>query len=295
MVYTVTLNPALDYLMKINETKEDIQTASSTIMSYGGKGINVSVILKNLGIDSIALGFCGGHSGEMLKSLLKKEKICFKPTQIDGDTRINVKIVGTQSITVNAQGPQITLNNEQELFKELKQIEDGDWLVLSGSIPPSMGKSAYERLLNQLNGRRINLVADTTGEPLKMILQHKPFLVKPNNFELEEIFNVKIENKDEITKYARQLQDMGAKNVLVSMGKAGMLLLDENGNIYNEPIIERPVKNTIGCGDSSVAGFVAGYIKRQNYKYALHLSSVCANATAFSDKLATKKEIEELM
>lgn len=295
MIYTLTLNPSLDYLMKTGEVKDDIQTAKSTSISYGGKGINVSVILKNLGIDSVALGFCGGHMGEKLKELLKQEGICFKPTEIEDDVRINVKIVGAQNLTVNAAGPQITLNDEEKLFNSLSQIKSGDWIVISGSIPKSMGSHAYERLLNQLSDRSVNLVADTTGEPLKMLLKHKPFLIKPNNFELAEIFNAKIESKDDVIEYALKLQKMGAKNVLVSMGRDGMLLLDEHGSIYTEPIIDLPVKNTVGCGDSSVAGFIAGYIKKHDYKYSLHLASVCANATAFSDRLATKSEIEKLL
>lgn len=295
MVYTVTLNPALDYYLKINEIKEDVQTAEKTALYFGGKGINVSVILSNLNVENTALGFVGGFIGEKLCSLLSAEHINTDFVNIDGDTRINVKIAGARDIIVNAKGPSITLKNEQALIKKIKKIKKNDYLVLSGSIPSSMGESAYERILDCIDTDGINLVADTTGRALRSILKYKPFMIKPNNFELEELFGKRLTAKDELAAAANELRALGARNVLVSMGKKGMLLVDENGDINTEPIIDGEVKNTTGCGDSSVAGFIAGYIKKQDYRYALRMASICGNATAFSDKLASRSEIQKLI
>lgn len=295
MVYTVTLNPAIDYYMKINEMKDDVQNAEQVSLNYGGKGINVSVILTHLGIENTALGFVGGHTGEMLKSLLSKEKIHTDFVSIDGSTRINVKIVGAKDIIVNAKGPSITLKNEQELIQKLSKIKDGDYLVLSGSVPSSMGSSAYARIMEAVGDKNIKLIADTTGSALESLLAYRPFFIKPNNFELEDFFNTKLNTKDDIVKCARQLQNMGAKNVLVSCGRDGMLLVDENGEVNSEPILDGEVKNTTGCGDSAVAGFLAGYIKKSNYRYALRVANACANATAFSTKLASKGEILNML
>lgn len=295
MIYTVTLNPALDYYMKINELRADVQLAEKTSVFYGGKGINVSVILNRLGIENTALGFVGGFSGDRLCSLLKENNINTDFIRIDADTRINVKIAGAKNLVINAAGPTITLKNEQALLKKLSSIQEGDYLVLSGSIPSSMGNSAYERMLECIGNKNINLVVDTAGQPLFSVLKYNPFLIKPNNFELEELVGTHLNNKNDIINAARELQKMGARNVLVSMGNQGMLLLDESNDINVEPIIDGEVKNTTGCGDSAVAGFIAGYLRNNDYRKALHLASICANATAFSSTLATKKEIDRLL
>lgn len=295
MIYTVTLNPALDYYMKINELRSDVQLAEKTSVFYGGKGINVSVILNRLGIENTALGFVGGFSGDRLCSLLKENNINTDFIRIDADTRINVKIAGAKNLVINAAGPTITLKNEQALLKKLSSIKEGDYLVLSGSIPSSMGNSAYERMLECIGNKNINLVVDTAGQPLFSVLKYNPFLIKPNNFELEELVGTHLNNKNDIINAARELQQMGARNVLVSMGNQGMLLLDESNDINVEPIIDGEVKNTTGCGDSAVAGFIAGYLRSKDYRKALHLASICANATAFCNTLATKKEIDRLL
>ncbi len=295
MVYTVTLNPALDYTLKVSEVKKDVQTADKCTLSYGGKGINVSVILSNLGIKNTALGFIGGLSGEKLRQLVEEERINTDFIKIDGDTRINVKITGAKNLIVNAKGPSVTLKDEQLLLKKLSQVKDGDYVVLSGSVPASMGENSYDRILDSLKNKKINIVVDTTGKSLKNTLKYKPFMIKPNNYELEEFFSKSLKNKNDIINAAKELQNYGAKNVLVSLGKNGMILVDENGEINKEPIIDGEVKNTTGCGDSAVAGFIAGYIKNNNFRYALKLANVCANATAFSDKLASKAEITGLL
>jgi 1-phosphofructokinase len=295
MVYTVTLNPALDYFLKIGEVKDDVQIAEKTEISFGGKGINVSVILSNLNIDNIALGFVGGFSGKKFCSLLESKNVKTDFVNVDDDTRINVKISGVKDFIVNAKGPSITLRDEQALIKKISDIKEGDYLILSGSIPSSMGNSAYERIIESVDFEKVNIVVDTTGKALRNVLKYKPFLIKPNNFELEELFGTKLRDKGQIVVAANELQALGARNVLVSMGSHGMILVDENGEVNSEPIINGRVKNTTGCGDSSVAGFVGGYIKNKNYRYALQLASICANATAFSDKLATKSQIQNLI
>ena len=294
MVYTVTLNPALDYLLKIDEIKEDVQTAVKSKLCFGGKGINVSVILSRLGIDNTALGFTGGFSGNKINEMLTKQSIQTDFIKIEGDTRINVKITGATNLSVNAEGPAVTLRNEQELLKKLSKIKSEDYLVLSGSIPKSMGDSAYERIIENLPDKSIKIVADTSGAPLKSILKYKPFLIKPNNFELQEISENRLKSTRDITAAAKALQKYGAQNVLVSMGKKGMILIDKTGDINSEPVIDGRVKNTTGCGDSAVAGFIAGYIKKQDYRFALKLASICANATAFSDTLASSEQIKAL-
>ena len=295
MIYTVTLNPALDYYMRLSELRADVQIADKTTVFYGGKGINVSAVLTELGIENKALGFVGGFSGDRLCALLKKKKIATDFVKIEADTRINVKIAGAKNLVINAAGPTITFKDEQALIKKLKAINDDDYIVLSGSIPSSMGNSAYERILECVNRKNAKLIVDTAGKPLFSVLKYKPFLIKPNNFELEELMEVHLNNKDDIISAAEDLQKMGAQNVLVSMGNQGMLLLDENGDINMEPIIDDQVKNTTGCGDSAVAGFIAGYLRYNDYHKALRYASACANATAFSNTLATRKEIENIL
>jgi 1-phosphofructokinase len=295
MVYTVTLNPAIDYFLTLSEIKDDIQIADNVNYNFGGKGINVSVILSNLNVNNVALGFVGGFSGDKLCSLLSSQKVNTDFIHIDDDTRINVKISGAKNIVINSKGPSITLKNEQDLIKKISNAQKDDYIVLSGSIPSSMGDSAYERILECVDRDNINIVVDTTGKGLRNVLKYRPFLIKPNNFELEELFGRKFSQKSEIVLAVNELQALGARNVLVSMGKQGMILVDENGDVNTEPIIDGEVKNTTGCGDSSVAGFIAGYIKTNDYRYALRLASVCANATAFSDKLATRTQIQNLI
>lgn len=295
MVYTVTLNPALDYYMHISELKSDVQLASKTEIRYGGKGINVSAILASLGVETTALGFVGGFTGEKLCKMLNESNIKADFVSVDGDTRINVKIDGASELIVNSNGPAITLKDEQKLIEKIGKINNDDYLVLAGSIPSSMGSLAYNRIIDNAQNKDFKLVVDTSGEAFKNALSYNPWLVKPNNFELEEILNRKLNTRDDFVFGAKQLQKMGAKNVLVSLGKQGMILLTENGDLFDEPIIDGEVKNTTGCGDSTVAGFIAGYIKCGDYSYALKLANACANATAFSEKLATKDEIMRLM
>ena len=296
MVYTVTLNPALDYVMKLKNLRtDDINRTDGEEIYYGGKGINVSVILTQLGIPNTALGFLGGFTGKKLEEMLKNDNInCDFNYLKNGDTRINVKIKADKEIDLNACGPEITKEDMQSFLKKLDSIKSGDYLILAGSIPNTLPDDIYEQILERVGDRNINCVVDATGDLLKNVLKYKPFLIKPNHHELGDLFSVQIKSDDDIVKYSKKLQEMGAKNVLVSMAKDGAMLTDENGCVHKIGNAKGKLINSVGCGDSMVAGFTAGYIKTADYSYALRLGSACGNATAFSEKLATREEIERV-
>ena len=296
MVYTVTLNPALDYVMKLKALRtDDINRTDGEEIYYGGKGINVSVILTQLGIPNTALGFLGGFTGKKLEEMLKNDNVsCDFNYLKNGDTRINVKIKADKEIDLNACGPEITKEDMQSFLKKLDGIKSGDYLILAGSIPNTLPDDIYEQILERVGDRNINCVVDATGDLLKNVLKYKPFLIKPNHHELGDLFSVQIKSDDDIVKYSRKLQEMGAKNVLVSMAKDGAMLTDENGCVHKIGNAKGKLINSVGCGDSMVAGFTAGYIKTADYSYALRLGSACGNATAFSEKLATREEIERV-
>lgn len=293
MVYTVTLNPALDYVMKLKALRtDDINRTDGEEIYYGGKGINVSVILTQLGIPNTALGFLGGFTGKKLEEMLKNDNIsCDFNYLKNGDTRINVKIKADKEIDLNACGPEITKEDMQSFLRKLDGIKSGDYLILAGSIPNTLPDDIYEQILERVGDRNINCVVDATGDLLKNVLKYKPFLIKPNHHELGDLFSVQIKSDDDIVKYSKKLQEMGARNVLVSMAKDGAMLTDENGNVHKIGNAKGKLINSVGCGDSMVAGFTAGYIKTADYSYALRLGSACGNATAFSEKLATREEI----
>lgn len=294
MVYTVTFNPALDYLLYVNnlESNDIIRTEKEQLF-YGGKGINVSVILSRLGIENKALGFLAGFSGKQLDEMLKADSMDTDFVYLkEGYTRINVKIKSDREIDINANGPEITDDDITSLFERLERLKKGDCLVLAGSIPKSLPDNIYEKILDRLNNKGIDFVVDATGDLLKNVLKYKPFMVKPNHHELGEIFSVEIKNLDDIKIYSKKLQEMGARNVLVSRGKDGAALLDENGELHTMGNVPGKIVSSVGCGDSMVAGFLAGYYQTKDYQYALKLGSACGNATAFSSSLATKEEIE---
>lgn len=297
MIYTVTFNPALDYLMYVSELQsDDINRTEKEQIFYGGKGINVSVILTRLGVKNKALGFLAGFSGHQIENMLNADGIENDFVYLkNGYTRINVKIKSKKEIDINACGPEITDDGIRELFKKIENLENGDCLVLAGSIPKSLPDNIYEKIIEKLNGRGIDFVVDATGDLLKNVLKYKPFMIKPNHHELGEIFSTEIKTLGDIKKYGKMLQDMGARNVLVSRGKDGAALLDENGNIHTMGNVPGKITSSVGCGDSMVAGFIAGYCKTKDYAYALKLGSACGNATAFSSNLATKEEIEKML
>lgn len=296
MVYTVTFNPAIDYIVHTAEMKLGATNRSDREeMYFGGKGINVSIVLRELGIDSKALGFTAGFTGEAIEKGLADVGIDTDFVRLDsGNSRINVKIKSTEETELNGQGPDIDDKAISALFEKLDKLSDGDTLILAGSIPSSLPSDIYQRILERLSCKKIKAVVDATKDLLLNVLKYKPFLVKPNNHELGEMFGVTLKNDEEIEKYARKLHVMGAVNVLISMAGDGAILIDEYGKMHRCGVCKGTVKNSVGAGDSMVAGFIAGSLQG-DYEYALKLGTAAGGATAFSDGLATKEKISELL
>lgn len=296
MVYTVTFNPAIDYVVHTDEmilgaTNRSVREE----MYFGGKGINVSAVLRELGIDSKALGFTAGFTGEAIEKGLAEMGIATDFVRLEkGNSRINVKIKSSEETELNGQGPHIDDKAVAVLFEKLEELSDGDTLVLAGSIPSTLPSDMYEKILERLTGRNIKVVVDATKELLLNVLKYRPFLIKPNNYELGEMFGVELKTDEEIERYARKLKEMGAVNVLVSMAGDGALLIDEFGKAHRCGVCRGTVKNSVGAGDSMVAGFIAGTLNG-DYEYALKLGTAAGGATAFSDGLAEKEKIEELI
>lgn len=296
MVYTVTLNPTLDYYMNVEKLRyDDINRSFGETLCYGGKGINVSVVLTRLGVKNKALGFKAGFTGEKLEEMLENDGIkCEFNSLEEGNTRINVKIKSDIELDVNAEGPPISHQDVEKLMKKLETLRQGDFLVLAGAVPKTLPRDIYQTMMQRLDGKGINYVVDTTGDLLLNVLKYKPFLVKPNHHELGDLFGKVVTTDEEVELYSRKLQTLGARNVLVSRSKKGAFLLDENGEAYHIGNADGKLVNSVGCGDSMVAGFVAGYIQQQSYSHALILGSACGNATAFSEELAERQEIERV-
>ena len=297
MIYTVTFNPAIDYVVGLDRlVPGQINRNKAEAFQFGGKGINVSGLLKNLGVDSVALGFIAGFTGESLEKGLKDLGIVTRFVRVDGGmTRINVKIKAAEETEINGIGPQITGEDMQQLYAQLDRLEEGDTLVLSGSIPGCLPDSTYEDIMEFLQEKKIRIVVDATKDLLLNVLKYRPFLIKPNNHELGEIFGRTPETDEEIIACASKLQQMGAKNVLVSMAGDGALLLDAQGNARRIGCPKGTVRNSVGAGDSMVAGFLAGYLQTGDYGYALKLGTAAGSATAFSIGLGEKHLIDELM
>ena len=296
MVYTVTFNPAIDYVVHTGEMKlGEVNRSSAEEMYFGGKGINVSAVLKELGVRSKALGFTAGFTGEAIENGIKAMGIESDFVRLkSGSSRINVKIKADEETELNGQGPHIDDSALEELFKKLDKLTDGDILVLAGSIPPSLPSDIYERIMQRLSDRKIRTVVDATKDLLLNVLKYKPFLIKPNDRELGEMFGVKLSSDREIEHYARRLREMGAGNVLVSMAGDGAILIDENGVTHRCGVCKGEVRNSVGAGDSMVAGFIAGSLEG-DYEYALRLGTAAGGATAFSDGLASREKIDELL
>ncbi|MBQ7522524.1 MAG: 1-phosphofructokinase [Clostridia bacterium] len=297
MIYTVTLNPSIDYVVKLDKLVSGMTNRTTSEEYYfGGKGINVSCVLAELDLNSTAYGFIAGFTGEAIKNGIRNDKIITDFIRLDsGISRVNIKIKAEQETEINAQGPHISEQELEKLLQKIDRIEDGDTLVLAGSIPNSMPNDVYERMMERISHKEVRIVVDTTRKLLLNSLKYKPFLIKPNRQELSEIFETEVKTEDDIEKYAKELQKMGAKNVLVSLGGDGAMLIDETGQKYKAGVLKGKVINTVGSGDSMVAGFIAGYEKEHSYAYALKLGSVCGNATAFLNGLATKTKINELL
>ena len=297
MIYTVTLNPAIDYVMTLPEFKEGaVNRSCAEEIFFGGKGINVSIILNRLGVPSTALGFIAGFTGEAIEQGLFAEGISADFVRLPtGNSRINVKLNAVQETEINGQGPKITEDNLRQLFQKLGSLTQGDVLILAGSVPQTLPNDIYEQILSRLSDRGILSVVDAAGALLTNVLKYRPFLIKPNHIELGEIFRTEIASFEQAAKYAGELQKQGAQNVLVSMGAQGAVLLDESGTVIPMKAPQGTAVNTVGAGDSMLAGFVAGYLERSDYFRALSLATAAGAATAFSKGLAEKELIYRLL
>lgn len=296
MIYTVTFNPAVDYIIHTNELEFGaVNRSENEEIYFGGKGINVSMVLSELGIKSKAFGFVAGFTGKAIEEGVSAAGIEADFVHLDsGFSRINVKIKSEKETELNGQGPEIPKEKIDELFKKLDEIKNGDTIILAGSIPSSLPSDIYEKILDYLKDKNIRAVVDATKKLLINVLKYKPFLIKPNNFELGEMFGVEIKTVDNVIKYAEKLKELGAVNVLVSLAGDGAVLLDENGKTHICGVCKGTVKNSTGSGDSMVAGFLAGS-EKGDYEYALRLGTAAGGATAFSDGLAKKDEIFSLL
>ncbi len=300
MIYTVTFNPALDYIMRVPSLETDtVNRTDSESVFYGGKGINVSIILSRLEVPNVALGFIAGFTGREIQDGVKAQGVETKFIRLEqGLSRINVKIKNAEKkeeTEINAQGPRIPEDKLQELYEQLEQLTADDMLVLAGSIPNTLPSDVYEQIMKRLQSKQVPIVVDATKDLLKNVLKYHPFLIKPNNFELGEMFGVTLHSKEEIVHYAKELQKLGARNVVVSMAGDGSILVTEDGEVHQMGVAKGTVKNSVGAGDSMVAGFVAGYIQKGDYAYALKLGTAAGGATAFSDDLATREKIQETL
>lgn len=298
MIYTVTFNPAIDYVVHLSSGLKlgDINRNEAEEYQYGGKGINVSNVLKTLGMDTVALGFVAGFTGDGLEKGLAGMGLRTDFIHLtQGMTRINVKVKAAQETEINGIGPVITPTDMEKLYAQLDRIQAEDTLVLSGSIPNCLPGSTYQEIMARLEGRGIRIAVDATKDLLVNVLGYHPFLIKPNNHELGEIFGKVLQNDDEIAECAAKLQEMGGKNILVSMAGDGALLLDETGRRHRIGCPKGTVRNSVGAGDSMVAGFLAGFLKTGDYSHALKLGTAAGSATAFSIGLAEKEQIEALL
>ena len=294
MIYTVTFNPSLDYVMQLDcLALGEVNRTKKESIYPGGKGNNVSVILSNLGLSSTALGFKAGFTGEQMEKMLRNHGCSTDYIGLEeGVTRINVKIHAQEETEVNGQGPSISPSDVERLMRRLDSLGEGDVLVLAGSIPDGMPQNIYEEMLARLEGREILTAVDATRDLLVNVLKYRPFLIKPNNHELGEIFGVKLKGEEEIAAYAGKLQEMGARNVLVSMAGDGALLLTEDGRVFTKKPHRGEVVNSVGAGDSMVAGFLAGWLNTGDYEKALELGTAAGSATAFVSWLADREEIQ---
>lgn len=297
MIYTVTFNPAIDYVVElVSFNIGEVNRTTREYMNLGGKGVNVSRVLTNLGISNTALGFIAGFTGEALRTGLAEMGVKTDFIKLkEGNTRINVNIKGISETDINARGPEISDEAIEELFEKLNSLKEGDILVLAGSIPASLPSDMYERIMSKLYGKGIKFVVDATKDLLLKSLKYEPFLIKPNNHELGEIFGIQLKNDDEIIYYARELKKKGAKNVLVSMAGDGAVLVDENNIAHKIGTPKGKVVNSVGAGDSMVAGFLAGYLEKGDYQHALRMGTASGSASAFSEGLATKQEVMDLL
>ena len=298
MIYTVTFNPALDYIVRLDSfAAGGINRVNYEQVLGGGKGINVSIVLANMGIKSTALGFIAGFTGEEIKRQLITQNVDFDFVQLpEGFTRINVKVKADVETEINGQGPNISEAKQQELFDQLDKLQEGDTLVLAGSIPNTLPDDIYERIMGRLQGKGIRIIVDATKKLLMNVLKYNPFLIKPNNHELGEMFGVTLKTDEEIITYAKKLQGQGAQNVLISMAGDGAILLTTEGKSYKSPAPKGKLVNSVGAGDSMVAGFITGYTESNgDFEQAFYMGVATGSASAFSENLATRTEVEALL
>lgn len=294
MIYTVTFNPSLDYIVSVENFRLGLTNrTSSELMLPGGKGVNVSTVLMNLGIENTALGFVAGFVGDEIIRRLEEMGVQNGFIRIEeGVSRINLKLKSIDGTEINGQGPVISPEHVEELMKQHDRLGEGDVLFLSGSIPSSMPDDAYQKIMERLDGRGVQIVVDATKDLLLNVLEYHPFLIKPNNHELGEIFGVELKTREEVIPYAKKLQEKGAVNVLVSMAGEGAVLIDANEDVHMAPAPKGTLVNGVGAGDSMVAGFMAGWMEKQDYEHAFCMGVSAGSASAFSEHLATKAEIE---
>ena len=297
MIYTITFNPALDYIVKMDEFNlGHVNRSNNEFVYAGGKGINVSIVLNNLEVKSKALGFIAGFTGDEIERRVREfgcdtDFIKLK----EGMYRINVKIKADVESEINGGGPDISSEALEKLYAKLDTLTTGDILVLAGSIPKTMPTDIYERIMERLQEKNVRFIVDTTGESLLKVLKYNPFLIKPNHHELGELFGVKLNSKEEVIEYARKLKDMGAQNVIISMAGDGAVLIDSNGGVTTSNVPKGVVKNSVGAGDSMVAGFIAGYLNSEKIEDGFKLGVATGSASAFSEGLATKDYVYELL
>ena len=297
MIYTVTFNPSLDYIINVENLKlAETNRSSSEMILSGGKGINVSTVLKNLGFENVALGFIAGFTGKEIENGAKEFGINTDFIELrKGLSRINVKIKADKETEINCTGPSISPDELEMLYNKLRELKDGDILVLAGSVPPSLPQDIYEKIMEMLQNKGIKIVVDATKDLLLNVLKYNPFVIKPNNHELGEMFGVVLKTEEEIIEYAKKLQDMGARNVLISRAGDGAIMITENGEIYKSAAPKGTVVNSVGAGDSMVAGFIAGYLNNGSYEEAFKTGVATGSASAFSKYLATKEEVLEIL
>lgn len=297
MIFTVTFNPSLDYIVRVDEMRlGTINRTNYEQLLPGGKGINVSIVLGNLGHPSRALGFSAGVTGVALEKLLADAGVDADLVHVkEGFTRINAKVKAVEETELNGQGPRIAPEDVDALFSKLDVLGQDDTLVISGSVPNTLPSDMYEQVMERLAGRGVRIVVDAERDLLTRVLPYRPFLVKPNNHELGDIFGVTLKTRDEVVPYARRMQEMGAQNVLVSMAGEGGVLVAADGQVYQSPAAKGTVVNSVGAGDSCVAGFLAGLMETGSYQTAFRMGLAAGSASAFSDHLATRSEVEDLM
>lgn len=295
MIYTITFNPAIDYIIQVNDFKPGIINKVESDYKYpGGKGINVSRVLNNLNVKSIALGFLGGFTGTFIKECLKSEGVATDFIDVNGDTRINIKLKSQEETEINGAGPSIEEKDLEKLFGKIESLNSEDFLVLSGNVQKSLPRDIYAQIQRKCSANNVKVVVDTTGEALLCTLKYNPFLIKPNNHELAELFNVEVDSQEKIIHYAKELLKMGAQNVIVSMAAEGALLISREG-VFHASAPKGTVQNSVGAGDSLIGGFLASYSESSNIVKAFRWGAAAGSATAFSLDLCKKEDVEGLL